>query len=258
MKVIFTLWVVLTFLMLAFSGTGGALFVGAVTLPFALILGRKASRRQKGADPDRTHERFARINQFDHERPLGRGEYHEMVKGLESLNEQAKALIGESRGAPRYSFEEMRNLADDLRWACDEIDDYRLTFRRTADRNAYRELMIQGQIRSAVLYAAADEQRSPAEFDTRMHPLKGRFQMTYRNAQGEESQWEVSALGLSAIGASRYLWLYSDKVIGVRHFRVDRILSIKDANSGAAAEGEEVADWLAQRAGIDSRTLMRD
>ena len=242
-----TVWGIGALLTLIFSGIAGALIFAIIALPLAIFLGRQASRQDQFASAGDNLEGFARINKFDEERSIGQSEYFNMVADLRKFIDEAKNIIVGSRSGQTFSFEKMRNLADDLRWTCDEVDKQRLTFRRTPDRQAYRDMMISGLFCSAILHGAAEERRSPAEFDTRVFALKGRFQMEYENAHGDAAQWEISALGLSDIGDNRYLWLYSDKVKGVRYFRVDRILSITDPKTGDKAEGADVADWLAAR-----------
>ena len=191
---------------------------------------------------------FARVDEDGEVRSIDAEEYEELVADMKDVLERAEQQIGSWGGViSEADADAMDSLSDDLKWEIDALEEYDFRFRRADNRDAHRAFIVRaGQI-AAILHDAAEEQRSPAGYEAAVKPLKGRFRIDYQTAGGKRLTWEVDAIGLSAVGERRYLWLYSEEASGIRSFRVDRIVGIEPVKGGERAEGEAVADWLAAR-----------
>jgi hypothetical protein len=250
MRLLIILWAIVTLLMLSFEGVAGALFVGGLTFPIALMCGRWQNKRKAAAPAGRV-ARFV----DEHDRvDLTAEEYQELSSELADHIEEGFALIERFRAAA--SLEEVASLlgeaesiAEDIAMCRDQMRDGMIVFDKAADLEEYRQAIADGLDLAMRLRAAVELRVSPAELMHRRDVLSGHYRIRYVREDGKLSIRNVQPVGHSVIGDRAYLWAYCERSEKILTFRTDRIKALTDGETGKV-DPADIAGWLATRAGI--------
>lgn len=250
MAVLITLWVILTFLMLSFQGVAGALFVGGVTFPIALLLGRWQDKR-KAAAPAGRAARFV----DEHDRSdLDAEEYQALSSELADHIDEGFALIERFRTAASQEeaavlLVEAESIAEDIAMCRDQMRDGMIVFNDPGHLEEYRQGIAAGLDLAMRLRAAVELGVSPLDLVHRRGVLTGYYRIRYVREDGKLSIRNVQPVGHSVIGDRAYLWAYCERSEKILTFRTDRIKALTDGQAGNV-DPADIAGWLEKRAGI--------